>query len=61
MGLGIYFEQIDFDILYRIHEIPITNKKINTVEAVKASSPGQNEQSVKRILENNNSRSIYNS
>lgn len=34
---------------------------VNSVEAVKAPSPNQNEQSVKRILANNNSRSIYNS
>ena len=42
-------------------ETPILNKMVNSVEAVKAPSPNQNEQSVKRILANNNSRSIYNS
>ncbi len=36
MGTGIYSEQIDFDILYKINEIPITKKMINLVEAVEA-------------------------
>ena len=42
-------------------DTPIQIKMVNSIEAEKAPSPNQNEQSIKRILANNNTRSIYNS
>ena len=43
------------------NEVEITKKFVNSIEAVKAPSLNQYEQSVKEITAVNNSKSLYNS
>ena len=44
-----------------INEVEITKKLVNSIEAIKAPSLNQYEQSVKEITAVNNSKSLYNS
>ncbi len=43
------------------NEVELTKKLVNSIEAVKAPSPNQNEQSVQGISAISNSKSLYNS